>query len=494
MSYASNFCWMNAEELQTLLRAREVSAEDLLDDLMAHFEAVNPKVNAFALTFFDRAREAAQRADSLLARGEGGPLCGIPVSVKDSQWLAGYPCRNGSKILEDFVPEATCAAIERLEQADAVVFGKTTCPEFSYVGVTFSDVYGVTRNPWNLERTPGGSSGGAGAALAAGLGPLSLGGDGGGSIRIPAAFCGLVGFKPTFGAVPREPCFPSWKSLAVYGPMARRVADARFMFDTIAGPDPRDRHSLHVPNGIGGLSSLKGIRIVASEDLGHAPLDPDVHETFLKTLSLLEAEGAEIIFDDPGLESSVETWAITAMADAWVSERNEYEERHDDFTEAARGALEFGRKFGLVEFMEAQYERERIHKAYAALYERTGAHFLIKPTLGCEAFGHGRTWPEQIGDTAIELPWVDWAGFLYDANLAGFPACALPMGLGDEGLPLSLQIAGPRGSDRYLLEVAQLIEEIVEWSGDYPRLAAAGNERAMERGAAYEVERGEHAL
>jgi Asp-tRNA(Asn)/Glu-tRNA(Gln) amidotransferase A subunit family amidase len=252
--------------------------------------------------------------------------------------------------------------------------------------------------------------------------------------------------------------------------MARNVADARLMFEEIAGFHSHDRHSMALPEAPG-LESLKGLRVVVSEDLGHAPVDDDVLQAFHAALRKLEAAGVEIVNDDPGLESSVETWAITAMADAWASDREEYEHRRDDLMEATRSALEFGKTFDLVQFMDAQYERERIHKAYVDLFERTGASLLLKPTLGCEAFANGHVWPERIGETAIELPWIDWAGFLYDANLAGFPACALPMGFGDEGLPVSLQIAGPRGSDRYLLQAAERIEEALEWPGRYPDLA-----------------------
>jgi Asp-tRNA(Asn)/Glu-tRNA(Gln) amidotransferase A subunit family amidase len=154
-------------------------------------------------------------------------ICGLPITIKDSQFLAGYPCANGSQLLSDFVPTETCRAIELLEQEGAIIFAKTTCPEFSLTGVTHSELYGLTSNPWNVERTSGGSSGGAGVAVASGMGAFSLGGDGGGSIRIPAGFCGIVGFKPSFGAVPREPCFPSWQSIVSYGPMTRSVADAR---------------------------------------------------------------------------------------------------------------------------------------------------------------------------------------------------------------------------------------------------------------------------
>ena len=185
-------------------------------------------------------------ADAALAAGTGGPLCGIPLTIKDSHYLAGVTAAAGSRSLQHFVPTETSAAVERLEAAGAVIFAKTTTPEFCYFGITDSPVNGRTNNPWDLERTPGGSSGGAGAAVAAGLGPLALGGDGGGSIRIPAAFCGVVGFKPTFGLVPREPCAVGWKTLVSYGPLARTVDDARLMLRALAGWHPRDRHSLAV--------------------------------------------------------------------------------------------------------------------------------------------------------------------------------------------------------------------------------------------------------
>jgi Asp-tRNA(Asn)/Glu-tRNA(Gln) amidotransferase A subunit family amidase len=336
--------WMTAADLQAALRGRELSAVEVLEAVIERSEAVNPKINALALPLFDRARDAATRADHALARGEDGPLCGIPVTIKDSQWLAGFPCKNGSKTLEDFVPRETCAAVARLEDAGAVVFAKTTCPEFSYLGVTFSEVYGTTANPWDLTRTPGGSSGGAAAVVAAGLGPLSLGGDGGGSIRIPAAFCGLVGFKPSFGVVPREPCFPTWKTLVSYGPMARSVADARLMFEEIAGFHSHDRHSTHAHDDEDGSVVLRGLRLVASEDLGFAPIDEDVRAAYGQLLENLESAGVELIFDDPGLRSSAKTWATTAFADAWVSDREELEHRGEILGQSTRASLEFGAK------------------------------------------------------------------------------------------------------------------------------------------------------
>ena len=198
---------------------------------------------------------------------------------------------SGSRALADFVPAETSAAVERLEAAGAVIFAKTTTPEFCYFGITESPVNGRTSNPWDLDRTPGGSSGGAGAAVAAGLGPLALGGDGGGSIRIPAAFCGLVGFKPTFGLVPREPCAVGWKTLVAYGPLARSVSDARLMLRALAGWHPRDRHSLGVDGLDTPAADPRALRVVASEDLGFAPLDDDVRRAFRAVVARLEDGG-----------------------------------------------------------------------------------------------------------------------------------------------------------------------------------------------------------
>ncbi len=463
---------LGAVALLELLEAKKVSAVEVLAAIIERYDRVNPKVNAFATTLFDQARGAAERADQARRDGQAGPLCGLPLSIKDSQWLAGVPCMNGSKTMASFIPSGTCAAIERLQEAGAVIIGKTACPEFSYVGVTSSHVHGDTRNPWNLRRTSGGSSGGAAAAVGAGIGPLSLGGDGGGSIRIPAAFCGIVGFKPSFGVVPREPCFPTWKSLSVYGPMARNVDDARLMFDTIAGFHGFDRnsHHHHAPcDKLALLEELHGVKLMASPDLGHAPVDPDVALCFDGALKRLESAGATIELGHPGLKSSVQTWAFTAMADAWASDRHLFEHRWDELTPVTRAALEFGRGVDLPTYMHAQYARETIHKAYAAFFERSGARFLLTPTLGCPAFPLGRTWPARIGGKKIEPPWLDWAGFLYDANLAGFPTVALPMGFSKKGLPLSLQVIGRRGEDLDLLHVAGMVEAALDWVPRIPQ-------------------------
>ena len=440
-----------ATEQLKALRSGQVSAVDLLEATIERAEELVPHLNPFALTLYGRARQAAQEADKKLKAGTGGKLCGLPITIKDSQFLAGYPCANGSHILSDFIPNETCRAIELLEQEDAIIIAKTTCPEFSLTGVTHSEIYGLTSNPWNIERTSGGSSGGAAVAVASGLGAFSLGGDGGGSIRIPAGFCGIVGFKPSFGAIPREPCFPSWQSIVSYGPMTRSVADARLFFDILA-------------EGFKGVPVKKSMRnrIVFSEDLGFAPVDADVRQAFRKLIGKMKDVGLDLIEDNPGLPSSVVTWATTACYDAAENARGSAYNL-DYLGEVARGFIDFGEQFSAEDFEQAQIQRQIIGEHYAQMFERQSAQILVTPALGCEAFPHGSIHPHKIDDTHIELPWLDWASFLYDANLVGMPACAIPMGIGDEGLPLSLQVLGPKGSDTEVLRVAEAIEKLSGW-------------------------------
>ncbi|MDH3450594.1 MAG: amidase [Gammaproteobacteria bacterium] len=442
---------LTASQQLKALASGKISAVDLLEQIIARAEALAPILNPIALTLYARARQAALEADRKRASGKAGRLCGLPITIKDSQFLAGYPCANGSQLLSDFVPTETCRAIELLEQEGAVVFAKTTCPEFSLTGVTHSEIYGLTSNPRNIERTCGGSSGGAAVVVASGIGAFSLGGDGGGSIRIPAGFCGIVGFKPSFGVVPREPCFPSWQSIVSYGPMTRSVADARLFFDIIGEKFKGNTNP-----------KLNRRGIVFSEDLGFSPVNNDVREAFRGVVEKMRADGFEMIEDNPGLSSSVKTWAVTATYDAAENARGSAY-NIDYLGEVARGFIDFGEQFSAEEFEQAQAQRVVIREHYDQMFARNNARILITPTLGCEAFPHGSIHPHKIDDTHIEMPWLDWASFLYDANLTGMPACAIPMGLGDEGLPMSLQIQGPVGSDYEVLRVAEAIEKLIGW-------------------------------
>lgn len=448
-----SWIYKTAIEQRAALDRGEISSVELLEETIAHTEKLNPYINPIALPLYERARKAALAADKKLARGKGGSLCGVPVTIKDSQWLAGVPCANGSLTLKDFVPTETSMAVQRLEQADAVIFAKTTCPEYSLSGITESEIYGRTSNPWDITKTSGGSSGGAAAAVAAGMGSLSLGGDGGGSIRIPSAFCGVTGFKPSHEKIPRAPGFTTWESLVAYGPISRSVADAELMYRALSN------------DSAGSTDDRPISKFIVSEDLGFAPVDDDVRAVFRSIIEKIQSAGFEIRNDNPGLTSSVVPWAITATNDMFEhkGEARNKPKSNIEMGDYAKGFIDFGSTFSEEELADIQLQRSKIHDAYIDLFKRNRSEILLTPTLGCEAFTHGTTYPKTIGTQAITYPWLDWAGFLYDANLAGLPACSIPMGLGDEGLPVSLQIIGPPGADEAVLSAAGKIEQVLGW-------------------------------
>ncbi len=455
-----SWIYKTAIEQRAALQRGEISAIELLDATLDQLEKLAPYLNPIALPLYERARKSALVADKQLARCKGGTLCGIPITIKDSQWLAGVPCRNGSVTLQDFIPQATSLSVQRLESAGAVIFAKTTCPELCLSGMTDSVVYGRTSNPWNVTRTPGGSSGGAAAAVAAGIGSLAFGSDGGGSIRIPAAFCGITGFKPSHGVVPRHPGFSTWESIVSYGPMTRSVADARLMFSVLTELDAQS-----VP-----LPKEQGLTFIASEDLGFAPVDMDVRHAFREALLKIENAGNTIQHDNPGLTSSSKTWVITATTDIWKHKKTtktptkpSTPSEYDRMGEHARRFIDFGSSFTATDCQHAETQRQQIHDAYTKMFHRNHHSLLITPTLGCEAFQHDITHPAMIESTPITYPYLDWAGFLYDANLTGMPACSVPMGIGDEGLPLGLQIIGPPNHDIEVLQAAQMIEQALKW-------------------------------
>ena len=383
-------CEVSAGELRAALARREVSAAEVLEAVLDRADRLSEPLNPFAVRLDERARAAAAGADLALARGTGGPLCGLPVTIKDSHYLAGVSAASGSRALVDFVPAQTSAAVERLEAAGAVIFAKTTTPEFCYFGITESPVNGRTSNPWDLGRTPGGSSGGAGAAVAAGLGPLALGGDGGGSIRIPAAFCGVVGFKPTFGLVPREPCSPGWKTLVSYGPLARSVDDARLVLRALAGRHPRDRHSL----GVDGLDATApdpaALRAVVSEDLGFAPWTmtcggPSVPPSGDSRPRVRDLSRTRRIWArpwSPGRRSPRPRRATRRP--------RPFEHHRTLLGDAAAEFIGLRRPRNPQQYVSAQMARDPIHRAYADLFERTGASVLLTPTLGSRPSRTGR--------------------------------------------------------------------------------------------------------
>jgi Asp-tRNA(Asn)/Glu-tRNA(Gln) amidotransferase A subunit family amidase len=440
----------SAVELLRLLRAREVSAVELLELVLQRADAIEGAVNPFALRLDEPARRAAEASDRRLANGTARPLEGLPFTAKDSQWTTGVTTTSGS-LAPPLVPTGTVGGLGRLLDAGGVLFAKTTTSEFCYSAVSTAPRFGLTANPHDLSRTAGGSSGGAAAQVAANVGPVALGGDGGGSIRIPAAFCGIVGHKPTFGAVSHEPSGPGWKTLVAMGPMTRTVGDAALLLDVLAGVDPADRHTVALsPDN----DPARPLRVAVSEDLGFAAVDDDVRTTFRAAVAALADSGVEVVPVDPEVGSSAQDWAVIATAEArWSNTAPP-----DLLSPAVQDYLAFGGAVSAEAYVRAQFRREEIHTEYLNFFDRSGTDVLFTPTVGCVAFDAALPYPMSIGGVPVLEPWRDWAPFVCDANLVGFPACTVPLGTGDAGLPVGGQILGPRLTDRRVLRVAAQLE------------------------------------
>ena len=359
---ADELCWLSALELAASIREKKVSPVEVVDAVIARLERVNPKLNALCTVTAEEARDAAQAAEvSVMIGEELGPLHGVPVSIKDLLFTRRLLTTGGSRLFADHVPEEDAVSVERLKGAGAIILGKTNTPEFGHKGVTDSPLFGITRNPWNPALTPGGSSGGAGAAVAAGVGPLALGTDGGGSIRIPASLCGIYGLKPSFGRVPQGPGFPGWESLSHTGPMTRTVRDAALMLDALAGPDDRDRLSLPADAGSPFLDAcedgLAGLSVAWSTDLGHGIVDPEVAEICAKAAEVFETLGCHVEVVTPGWENPEEIFRTIAPAETYCAWGERLEDSADRLDRSLVALLRHGQGITARQYLAATARR-----------------------------------------------------------------------------------------------------------------------------------------
>jgi aspartyl-tRNA(Asn)/glutamyl-tRNA(Gln) amidotransferase subunit A len=467
---ADDLSWLSALDLAALIKTGQISPVEVADLVLARIEALNPRLNAFCHVAVDAARTAAHEAEIAVVKGEPlGLLHGVPFSVKDVLETRGLPTTHGSRLFAESVPDRDAVAVGRLRAAGAVILGKTTTSEFGHKAVTESPLFGVTRNPWNLERTPGGSSGGAAAAVAAGLGPVGLGTDGGGSVRIPAAFCGVFGFKPSFGRIPVSPASPAWSGVNHVGPLTRTVRDAAVMLDVIAGGDDRDRHSL--PGTAGPYleacdDEVKGLHVAWSADLGYAALAPEVRALCEDAAGEFEALGCHVEVVSPGWENP-EAWFATLLAAqfyaAW-SDRLPADEALMD-----RSLVKFIRKGGAVsarDYLVAAAAAEAYWEEVRGFLERFD--LLLTPTVAVPPFPIGDGPPREIDGEALSI--LGWMPFTYPFNLTGQPAASVPVGFGEDGLPVGLQIVGRRHADRAVLAAARAFEAARPWVERRPLL------------------------
>jgi Asp-tRNA(Asn)/Glu-tRNA(Gln) amidotransferase A subunit family amidase len=437
-------------------------------------ERLDPQLNAFTVVLGDSSLETARAVD----RGEvGGPLAGVPVAIKDHVWMRGAPATNGSRALEDFVPDVDCACVARLREAGAVLVGKTNNPEFCYRGVTDNALFGPTRNPWDLERTPGGSSGGSAAAVAAGIVPLALGTDGGGSIRIPASFCGIAGLKPSFGVVPKMPGFRGWPTLSVDGPMGRKVRDIALMLSVMAGPTPLDESALAVGLGdvLGAVegAEVSGLRIGASVDLGFAPVERDVRDAFGRALDALSDAGWAIEEATPPATPPIAMWNAIACAEGYASEGPLLAEFEAVMWADTADLVRAGERITAREYLDVQDERAAYTRAWAALFE--DVDLLLTPAMQLTAFPVGVLSPETIDGEPVDPFFDDWVTFCLPANLTGQPAACVPIGFGAGGLPVGMQILGRRFEDAVVLGAAAAVERVLPWADAWPPVSVAAS-------------------
>jgi Asp-tRNA(Asn)/Glu-tRNA(Gln) amidotransferase A subunit family amidase len=454
-----------ATEIAADVRAGRRRARAVVDDCLDRIARLNGTLNAFCEVRPAAARAAADVVDAIVAAGgDPGPLAGVPVAVKDVIWEEGVESTDGSRSLLGFVPTESATVVTRLLRAGAIVVGRTNQPEFCYRGISENELYGRTSNPWDVGRVPGGSSGGSAAAVAAGLVPIAIGTDGGGSIRIPASFCGVAGIKPTFGLVPREPQLPGWFSLTHVGPIAFTVADCALMLSVMAGPDPLDPTSL--PPLASDLAAagrndgdLHGLRIAYSEDLGYVRVDPGVRDAFQQAIERFRTLGAELVEADPGLPNPLATWDAIACADNLASEGPLLATGR--VADDTRQLIEAGAALSAADYARARNDQAAYASAWGRFLDRYD--LLLTPAMELVAFEHGQTGPALIDGQPIGEFFDDWCHFSYPANLSGQPAMSVPMGAAEDGLPVGLQIIGPRLGDHLVLRAAAAWERLAPW-------------------------------
>lgn len=465
---ADELVWRSAVEIASLIRSKQVSPVEITEAALQRLEAINPRLNAFCLVTDDLARRAAREVEIAVTKGEPlGPLAGVPISLKDVIFTRGVRTTGGSRLFAEAVPEEDAVVVGRLKAAGAVVLGKTNTSEFGHKATTDNPLFGATRNPWNPALTPGGSSGGAAVAVAAGVGPVAIGTDGGGSLRIPAAFCGVFGFKPSWGRVPQFPTFPGWDLLGCTGPITRTVRDAALVLDVIAGGDDRDRYSLPTePDSYVEAceTSVKGLHVAWTADFGYAAVDPGVRAACENAAGEFEALGGHVEVVNPGWQDVEETFSTLVAAQfhaAWADQLPESEALMDPTL------VKFVRRGATITARDYLLARDRVG-AFWAEVQGFLARFdlLLTPTVAVRPFPVDARPPRDIEGRRVSA--LGWMPFTFPFNLTGQPAASVPAGVTDDGLPVGLQIVGRRHADRTVLAASAAFEAACPWADRRP--------------------------
>jgi aspartyl-tRNA(Asn)/glutamyl-tRNA(Gln) amidotransferase subunit A len=475
---SDDFAYKTALDLRGLIRTKQASPTEIVESTLRRIEAMQPVLNPFVTVTPDLAIEAARRAEQKLMSGDDiGLLMGLPLSIKDLTAVKGVRFTSGSRTLADFIAPVDAPASERVKAQGAAIVGKTTTTEFGCKASSDSPLTGVTRNPWNLDKTTGGSSAGAAASVSAGITPFALGTDGGGSIRIPSSFCGLFGIKAQFGRVPVFPAAAT-PTLAHVGPMARTVRDAALLLTAVSGFDARDPASVaaEVPDYLGACEQPpKGLRIAWSPTLGYARPTAEVVEIAGKAARVFAELGCTVELVDKVFDDPIELWMAEFYAGVGTRLKKPLAEHRDIIDPAVAGLLERALDQTIDEYYARVFARYDFRENVRAFFE--DFDLLMTPTTPTPAFDLGRDVPIELDGANI----VEWVAYTYPVNLCGLPAASVPCGFSRSGLPVGLHIVSKALHETDILRAAAAFEAAQPWADKKPSVAAP-HERLSTKG------------
>ena len=470
---SAELAFMSAVELARNIRHKKVSSLEATENFFERIDRLDSQLNSYLALRHDQALDEARAADESVQRGSDlGPLHGVPISIKDLELTKGVTTTMGSALFRDRVPDIDSIVVERVKASGAIILGKTNTPEFGLSGTTENNLGEPCRNPWDTERTPGGSSGGAAAALAAGLCTMSTGSDGGGSIRIPASFSGLFGIKPTQGRVPRYGGYgrPAANHFSQSGPITRTVADSALLLQVIAGPDSRDVTSIRTsaPDFSADLDKgVNGMKFAWSSDYGYAAVDPEVVQITERAAQVFAGMGATVDDGNLNIEDPFPSfWDIFATA-SYTSYEHMFDDNRSDFTYYGITSMEHGRSVTGADLSRAIYEVDRLGRHMEEFFDNFD--LLLSPTMAVPAFSID-DWPKLIGGRTVD-PFWGFVPFTYPINMSGQTAASIPCGYSSNGMPIGLHIIGPRGSESRVLQAAAAFEQAMPWADKKPGIS-----------------------
>jgi aspartyl-tRNA(Asn)/glutamyl-tRNA(Gln) amidotransferase subunit A len=461
----------SATELLKLMHSKQISPVEVMKETINRIEKLNPVINAFTNLYPEQAMNQAKLVEKAISSGKkAGPLAGLPIGIKDLEDVEGMITSYGSVPYKNNIAKHDSNQASRLKAAGAIVVGKTNTPEFGFTGFTKNRLFGTTRNPWNKERTPGGSSGGSAAAVSSGMVLMATGSDGGGSIRIPSSYSGCFGLKTSAGRIPWGPTQMLYMdTISVMGPITRRVEDAALYLDCVCGYHPSDPRSLPMPQ-ISYVQCLKNLpkklKIAFSPTLGYARVQKDIMLRVEEAVKCFANMGHIVEMLDDGIEDPAEGWSLFMNLDVYGLVHEKLEANREHMSRAFVQSIEAVKSYTTADFIKATKIRTKLNNSLKDIFNKYD--LLLTPTMPTEAFKAEGPPPSEIDGHPVGL--LGALPFTYPFNLSGHPAASVPAGLSDNGLPVGLQIVGQRHRDDLVLQAAKAFEEAKSWNYNWPEI------------------------